>query len=179
MAAGLVCLLAVGVPALPAAMAGDAAPEHQVKAAFIVNFPKFVEWPASRTPGPGAPYVIAVLGSDPFGPFLRDVVAGKVIAGHPVEVRVASSAKEAGAAHVVFIADSERERLPALLRQLESAQVLTVSDTDGYGVAGVMVNLYLDQRRVRFEVNQQAVGRAGLKLSAQMLGVARLIGGRP
>ena len=93
--------------------------------------------------------------------------------------RFAADVEPRDAAHVVFVSESERGRLPALLKDLERAQVLTVGDSEGYGVAGVMVNLYVDDRRVRFEVNQQAVTRAGLKLSAQMLGVARLVGGAP
>ena len=171
----LAATLAGGI--LRAAMAAEVAPEHQVKAAFIVNFPKFVEWPATRGLAPGAPLVVAVLGADPFGPFLREAAAGKQVAGHPLEVRAATSPREAAAAHLVYVSASERGRLPALLKDLEAAQVLTVGDSDGYGGAGVMVNLYLDDRRVRFEVNQPAVARAGLKLSAQMLGVARLVGG--
>ena len=103
---------------------------------------------------------MAVLGADPFGPFLREAAAGKQVAGHPLEVRAATSAREAAAAHLVYVSASERGRLSALLKDLEAAQVLTVGDSDGYGAAGVMVNLYLDERRVRFEVNQRRVARA-------------------
>jgi hypothetical protein len=178
MALAVLCLVGACIVSV-AAIAVETAPEYQVKAAFIVNFPKFVEWPPTRSLPPGAPLVLAVLGDDPFGPSLREAAAGKRAAGHPLEVRAVTSPREAAAAHVVFVSGSERGRLPALLKDLERAQVLTVGDSEGYGVAGVMVNLYLDDRRVRFEVNQQAVTRSGLKLSAQMLGVARLVGGAP
>jgi hypothetical protein len=156
---------------------GDAAPEYQIKAAFIVNFPKFVEWPADRMPPPGAPFVIAVLGADPFGSFLREAIAGKSVAGHPIEIRRVGQPADAINAHLVYIAQSERPRLADILRALEPASVLTVSDAEGFAAAGVIVNLYLDERRVRLEVNQSAAVRSGLRLSAQLLGVARIVGG--
>ena len=156
---------------------GEIAPEYQVKAAFLANFAKFVDWPPARIPAPGAPFVVAVLGADPFGPHLKEATAGKQIAGHPVELRAAANSREAAAAHVVFISESERGRLPAVIKDLQPAKVLTVGDSDGFAAAGVIINLYVEERRVRFEVNQAAASRAGLRLSAQILAIARPAGG--
>jgi hypothetical protein len=153
--------------------AGDSAPEYEVKAAFIANFAKFVEWPTARVPAPGSALILAILGDDPFGGSLSEAVGSKLVAGHPLEVRHVTNARDAAGAHVVFIAESERPRLPSILRELQQAPVLTVGDSDGYGAAGVIINLYVDRRRVRFEVNQAAAARAGLRLSAQLLAIAR------
>jgi hypothetical protein len=166
---GAICLLAATVPA----QGGGPADAGQVKAAFILNFLKFVEWP---TAGPRAPITVAVIGDEAFGAVLAKAAAGQSHNGHPIEVRNAARAAETADAKLLFIAASQVRNLPSILRETEGRPVLTVGDTEGYGQAGVILNLYTFDQRVRIEANTTAAARAGLRLSSQLLRLARIVG---
>jgi hypothetical protein len=173
-------LLACALLLAPArAHAQEGAPEYAVKAAFLYNFSKFVEWPPSAFATAADPIVICVLGENPFGPLLADAVRGKKVSGREVAVREPRSVSEAAGCHVIFIASGDR-RLDETLHELASQPVLTVSDADSAVERGAIIGLKMDERRVRFEINMIAARRAGLKLSSQLLKVAvRLIGQLP
>jgi hypothetical protein len=157
---------------------GGSPTEYEVKAAFLYNFARFVEWPAESRPDPGAPFVIAILGRDPFGAVLDETVAGKTVAGRPIEVHRVPRPDDARDAQIVFVSPSERANMAAILKALERPGVLTVGDTDGFATHGGAINFTVQARRVRFEINPSVAEQAGLKMSSQLLKLATLVPGR-
>jgi len=148
----------------------------EVKAAFVLNFLKFVEWPSDRPLAPAAPFVIVVIGEDPIAGTLRASTAGRTVGTHPLIVRTAARADDGMSAQLVFIPQSQRGQLPSILRALDGRLVLTVGDTPGYAESGVMLNLIVEGQRVRFEANTAAAARAGIRLSSHLLRIARIVG---
>jgi len=167
----LVCLLT----ALAADAVGQAPEqflEYQVKAAFLLNFTKFIDWP----PGPGAPdspIGICILGKDPFGRALDDVVQGETINGRPLIVERLSPGRVPQFCQVLFIGAAEKD-VPKILSGLGRG-ILTVGDGDKFVRAGGMIAFVLEDRHVRFDINQTAAANAGLKLSSKLLSVARSV----
>ena len=161
-----VILMTMAVPA-----ANQQASEPQVKAAFVLNFLQFVEWPGT----PAQPMTVGVLGDDAFAATLSGMPRRSAVNGTEVIVRRLTRPEEARTVHLLFIGTSEQPRLPALLRSLADAPVLTVGDTLGFAKAGVMLNLYTFDQRVRIEVNTAAAARAQLRLSAHLLRLARIV----
>jgi hypothetical protein len=151
--------------------------DYEVKAAFLYNFARFVEWPAEAGPDPGTPFVIAILGRDPFGAVLDETVAGKTVGGRPIEVRRVARVDEARDAQIVFVSPSERANVAAILKALERPGILTVGDTDGFATQGGAINFTVHARRVRFEINPAAAEQARLKMSSQLLKLALLVPG--
>jgi YfiR/HmsC-like len=160
---------------MPTPCAGQPS-ELQVKAAFVLNFLKFVEWPSDGPVDPSAPFVIVVIGDDPIGSSLRESTAGRTVGTHPLIVRTGARAADGATAQLVFIPQSERRQLPSILHALEGRLVLTVGDTPGYAESGVMLNLVVEDQRVRFEANTAAAARAGVHLSSHLLRIARIVG---
>ena len=112
--------------------------EYQLKAAFLFNFAKFIDWPPEALADDKASFVIGILGDNPFGNNLEQIVAGKKINGHPIVVQVLQSATEAGHCQILFISSSEKKRFAAIILNLHGAAVLTVSDTDQFIESGGM-----------------------------------------
>lgn len=150
--------------------------EYQVKAAYLYNFAKFVEWPPEALPE-GQPFVIGILGQDPFGSILDEAVAGKTVRDRRIVVKRYAKVDEAAEANILFISDSEGENVFRILKRLGQAPILTVSDLGRFADEGGMVQLVMDQNRVRFAINVAAVERAGLKPSSQLLKLARIVSG--
>jgi hypothetical protein len=155
--------------------AAQSASEYQVKAAFLYNFAKFVEWPPSGFRDATAPLQICILGRDPFGQGLRDLVSTKTVNGRKLEIDYIVDAQLARACHILFIASSERARLKQILESMQGTIALTVGDTEGFAEQGGMINFLLDNDRVLFEVNRNAAERAGLKISSKLLSVAKAV----
>jgi hypothetical protein len=153
----------------------DSATEYQVKAAFLFNFAKFVEWPVEAFPGVDAPLQICVLGQDPFGHEFEEMIADKTVTGHRIEVIHPSGVPQAKACQVLFVASSEKQQVREILHGLREASVLSVGETPGFAKMGGIINFVLDDGRVRFEINVKAAERAHLKISARLLTVAKLI----
>ena len=153
----------------------QSATEYQVKAAFLFNFAKFVDWPADAFSNPDSPLQICVLGQDPFGHEFELVIADKTVNGHRIEVIHPSGVPQAKACHIIFVTSSEKQQLRDILRGLRGASVLTVGELPGFAKGGGIINFVLDDSRVRFEINLKAAERAHLKLSARLLTVAKLI----
>ena len=170
----LACLcLAAASPAVAGNDAGVG--EYQVKAAFLFNFTKFTDWPPKAFPSSNAPIVIGIVGEDPFGKTIDDVVSGEAVGGHPLIVKRLRADDDLRNCHLLFISRSEKERLPALLTQLKGSPVLSVSEIDGFAAQGGMVNLLLANKTVKMEINQAVAEHAGLQISAKLLKLARLV----
>jgi hypothetical protein len=155
----------------------DAVSEYQAKAAFIYNFTKFVQWPASSFSSPTSPLVIAVLGTDPFGSSLRDAVAGKSAEGHPLKViRLEGTATaDLTGCHLLFISSSEKERVGTILASLAGASVLTVADTERFAQKGGVIQFDQAGTKIQLVVNQTAAKKAKLTISSKLLQVAKIL----
>jgi hypothetical protein len=157
------------------------ADEYRVKAAFLFNFAKFVEWPPQAFAGQTASLTLCVLGMDPFGNLLDDTLKGRAVAGRPIAIRRIAELEQG--CHVLFISSSERKRLALLTHQLRGASVLTVSEEAGFTKVGGMIELFNAGESVQFNIAPAAVERSGLHASARLIALAanqrRQTGGRP
>jgi hypothetical protein len=158
---------------LPLITRAQSATEYQVKAAFLFNFAKFVEWPADAFSAADAPLQICVLGQDAFGRDFEQVIEDKTVNGHRLEVAHPDGVPQARACQVLFIAFPEKQKIRDTLQSLAGVSVLTVGDTPGFAKMGGVINFVLDENRVRFEINPKAAERAHLKLSSRLLTVAK------
>lgn len=155
--------------------------EHQVKAAFIYNFAKFVEWPTNRaaTGTTNAtnlgPIVLGVAGKSPCVVELEQIVAGRKINGRDLLVRAVASPADAGKVHVLFVTAGEDDQLEDWLSAGHEAGILTVGETEAFAKRGGMIRFLIEAEKIRFDVNMEAAEKAGLKLSAQLLKLARTV----
>jgi hypothetical protein len=163
--------------ALPAATPAQQSPfeELEVKAVFLFNFVQFVEWPASAFTSPEAPVVIGVLGSDPFGRVLDDVVEGERVKGRPLVVARFRRVEDITACHVLFISPSETKNYQRILAALDTQPTLTVGETENFTTLG-MIRFLTERNRVRLEVNIEKAKAAGLSISSNLLRAARIVG---
>jgi YfiR/HmsC-like len=153
----------------------DQPSEYEVKAAFLFNFTKFVEWPDGSFDGPHAPIVIGIIGEDPFGESLTRIVAGQEAQGRAIAIRKYRRGDDLRRCHVLFISASERQRTAQILAGLQDAGVLTVSDIDGFAAAGGIMQFVMQENHVRFVVNLDAAIQSKLRVSAKLLALARLV----
>jgi hypothetical protein len=174
-------LLVVVAIALTASTLADAeeptpkALEYRVKAGFLFNFAKYVEWPAGTFGSATNAVVICILGKDPFGAMLDSSVAGKRVEGRSVVVQRFHSIKEITTCHILFVSASEKDRLTDIQAHLRSSSILTVSDLDEFLEHGGQIRFVTEENRVKFDVNLKATRQAGLKLDANLLRVARRV----
>ncbi len=150
------------------------AQEYQVKAAFLYNFAKFVEWPDAVS-GQGEPLVIVVFGRDPFGPILEHTVWGRKINDRPLVVRHTTRLEELMPCHILFVGSPEKHRLAEVLRLVRNSSVLTVSEVEDFLELGGAVKFVTEENKVRFAINIEATRRAGLRISSRLLSLAKVI----
>jgi YfiR/HmsC-like len=168
--------VAWGLLAVPGLPAQNPKPtEFQVKAAYLYNFGRFIEWPANLTPAKTGSFSICVLGEDPFGPALDATLAGEMIGNQKVVARRISGPPDSGDCRILFISSTEASRLNKIIESLDKTGVLTVSDLPLFSQRGGMIQFVLEGNRIRFEVNLTATHRAGLTLSSELLKVATTI----
>jgi hypothetical protein len=164
-------LVAYAVPFSPAQ--SDAPTESQVKAAFVYNFAKFVEWPPEALNSSTGPLRFCVLGESPVGPDLSQITQGKSIAGHPIQV--ALNSRSLRDCHVLFISSSHAVPIRDIRDGLHGAPVLTIGETRDFAAQGGMIGLLMENARVRFEVNLQAARQMRLSISSKLLSLARRV----
>jgi hypothetical protein len=157
------------------ALAAEGVDEYQVKAAFLYNFARFVEWPARTFKAPNEPLAICVLGQDPFGRWLEDTVNGKTVAERELVVKHISDTSKATSCKILFVSSSERRRLRTVLSGVRACGILTVGETGSFTSEGGMINFTLEEGRVRFEVNLEAAEQEGLRISSKVLSLARAV----
>ncbi len=166
----LACLASVGL-----SRAESAAPtEQEVKAAFLYQFTRFVEWPsAERSNGPE--FVVAVLDADQFYGVAERTLAGKSARDLPVSVRRITGVGEAQSARILFVGVKDARLLPGILKAVEGSHVLTVGEAAGFAEHGGMIGFRTVDNRVRFDINVEQANRSGLKISSEVLKLARLV----
>lgn len=151
--------------------------EYAIKAAFLYHFTRYVQWPSAAGSADDV-FVVGVLGDDPFGEHLAEITKKKTADDRKIAVRRFKELDEYTPCHILFVSASEADQLEATLAKLRGAYALIVGDTGGYARRGVMVNFYLEQNKVRIEVNRGAAEREGLKISSKLLRLARIVQGR-
>jgi hypothetical protein len=175
--AWLTCLwLAVALFAAGGARALAGPSEYQVKAVFLFNFTQFVDWPPEAFPGPDAPFVIGVLGQDPFGPQLDEVVRGETVNRRPLVIERYRSVAEIRDCNILFIGSTERGHLDEILAALKGRSILTVSDADPDGQRGVMIRLVNENNRIRLRIDVSAAKAGNLTISSKLLRPAEIVG---
>jgi hypothetical protein len=149
--------------------------EYEVKAAFLFNMAQFVEWPREPRPTGAQTLDVCVYGDDPFGPALN-ALQGKAVAERTVRVRRVRAVAETGACRMLFVSHSAQADVERVVGAVGTKGVLTLGDSSGFAQRGVVVNFYLEDDRVRFEINPRAAARAGLTISSRLLHLARIVG---
>ena len=154
--------------------------EYQVKAAYVLNFARFVEWPPDVLPA-SSPLNIAIVGEDSFGGVLDEVLRGKSANGHRIQLRHLRWDDALTPYQIIFISASEEPRLPQILGNLAHSRVLTVSDIDRFSLRGGVIEFRTVGNRVRFDINRTVATAAQLDISSKLLSVARAVrdGGTP
>jgi hypothetical protein len=154
--------------------------EYQLKAAFIYNFVKFIDWPAPALSPEDDTFVVGVLASDPFGSAL-EVLDGKTAKGRNIQVKrfYTLEALEAEPAHVLFIGPSREDELDEILQSLSNSGVLTVGEGNAFTEAGGVIGFVNRKTKIRFVINVDAGQRCGLRMSSQLLRLAENLSGKP
>ena len=173
--AGLFACLALRAPAADPSSSAYPAAEYQVKAAFLFNFAQFAEWPARAFPKARAPLVIGILGEDPFGAYLDELVKDEKVGERPLSVRRCRAARDIAGCHILFISRSEAGRLDQIMRPLKGQGILTVSDADNFTREGGMIRLVTDNGKIRLRINVEAAKACGLTISSKIIRPATIV----
>ena len=144
--------------------------EYQLKAAFLYNFAKFIDWPPEALADEKEPFIIGVLGDNPFGNDLEQ--AGKKINDHTISVQSFHTGAEAAHCQILFISKSEEKHFSEIIQALHGTAVLTVSETDGFIEKGGMVNFVKEDNKIHFRINGEAAKADRLKISSKLLSLA-------
>lgn len=169
-------LIALGLTA--GAGAENLPTEYQVKAAYLYNFAKFVEWPSDAFSDAKAPFVLGILGEDPFGNAF-DSVRDKPVKGRIFVVKKFHDVRTITACHILFVSASEKGRWHPIFKALQHKQVLLVGDAEGFARAGGTVNFVIVNKTVSLEVNVDIAARDGLTFNSRILNMARIVHGAP
>lgn len=166
--------LVLGLSAAP----HDGVDEYALKAAFLGKFVKYVIWPAENGRAADAPFVVGVFGSDPFGARIDDAFRDKRVGSHPVAVRRFHDASELAGARMLFVPAAQAARLAEIREATRSGSVLLIGEAPDFAAHGGVINFYLEGTRLRFEINVEAAARESLKISSDLLKLARIVARR-
>lgn len=149
--------------------------EYKIKAVLIYKFSKFIEWTPESFSDERDPFVFTIIGKDPFGNAI-DSLHGKTVKGRKLLVKRVTGIEDIDKSHILFIARSEKERLPEMLRTTRGSCVLTISDMDRFSDHGGIINFFTVENTIGFEINVKAAQQAGLKISSDLLNLAKITG---
>ena len=148
--------------------------EYQLKAAFIYNFAQFVIWPDGAMPSSDSPFVVGVVGQDPFSHALEDTMDGKTIAGHPISVKHLDSADQVSGCQLVFVPATEDDRLDDIFKAVADRPILTVGESNKFPDSGGTIRFFIEDSRIRFEINLDSAARGGIRISSKLCSLARI-----
>ncbi len=176
-------LLLLGLGLVPSVFANAAfglsrTPEYDLKAVFLFQFAHFVEWPAKAFSDDRAPITIGVLGDDPFGGGLDEIVANEVVGGRKLIVRRYRGMDQVDSCHILFICASESDRMVTILGKLRGRSVLTVGDTDQFVTQNGIIGFKLSKNRLKLRINLAAADTAKLIISSKLLRQAEIVGAK-
>ncbi len=167
-----IALAVLAATLLRASAAGPPPEEYRAKGAYLLNFVKFVEWPDQAFKGPGDPIAICILGTSPFGAGLVAAAQTVVVGKRSVAVLQIPDLLQARQCQIVFLSVSERRLVRAVIGAVQGGNVLTVGETDGFVASGGVIELSVDENRIRIEINNSGAKKAGLRISAKLLSLA-------
>jgi hypothetical protein len=160
---------------VPRTVAEELPVEYTIKAAYLYNFARFVDWPA-QGPGSTGPIELCILGEDPFGEAL-EAIEGRTAQGRPMVLRRLAEVAGTERCHILYLGPSEAERAEPVLEHLRGLSVLTVGDFEGFAQAGGMIGFVIRADTVRLQINPAAVRRSGLRISAKLLELSEIVDG--
>jgi hypothetical protein len=149
--------------------------EYKLKAVYLFNFLQFSEWPDSAFTDARAPIILGVVGNDPFGTVLDEVVQSEKVGAHPITVVRFRREDEITKCHALFVCLSEKDECQTILDRVQGSSTLTVSELTGFDALGGCIRLYFENNRLRFEINMKALKQARVKMSSKLLRLARII----
>ena len=150
--------------------------EYVLKAGFIYNFTKFIKWPKAVAKGIESDGLnLCVIGKDPFGKVLDHLGQQAQSIGEKIFIKRFQSSQDATSCHFLFISGSEKVQLKLILDKLDGLSILLIGDTPGYAHRGVGINFYIEGNKNRFEINQEAVEKRGIKISSELLNLAKIV----
>ncbi len=156
-----------------AATVAPSADEYKVKGAFLLNFAKFIDWPAATFRATTDPISICILGKSPFGTEFDKAAKSLDIGGHKIAVMVDVAFTALSACQIVFVSSAEGKRVRPLFERLKGMSVLTVGEIDGFLSSGGVINFGLDGGKIRIEINAEAAEQANLRISAKLLSLGQ------
>ena len=148
--------------------------EYKLKAAFICNFARFIEWPPGSFANDDAPFVIGVVGADPFNGALEQAVAGKKVGSRRVEIRHLGAVDKITSCQILVIPTTDDESESAILRKVGKDPVLSIGESDSFCALGGCIRFFTEDNKMRFEINVDATDQAQLKISSKLLKLARI-----
>jgi len=167
-------ILCASVFFYPARASEPSTSEYLLKAAFIYNIAKFVEWPPGSFESEKAPLVLCILGKDPFG-YTTSTIDGKIVHGRPLSVRRVDRIEDLRSCQMLFISSSEMNRMPQMVQSLKDSRILTIGDMPDFARNGGMINLITVENKINMEINVAAVEKARLQISSKLLKLARIV----
>lgn len=147
--------------------------EYQVKAVFLYNFTQFVEWPPAALGNGTTPFIIGILGRDPFGSYIDETIAGETLQGHPIRVERYDDIKDIRGCHILFI--SRGQEAGEVVAALNDRSILTVSDTEDFTRKGGMIRFFMQHNKIRLQINLPAAKAVKLDISSKLLRVSDVI----
>lgn len=149
--------------------------EYQIKAIFLYNFAQFVQWPERSFPSKDSPLIISVLGKDPFGKYLEEVVSGEKLNDHPLIIKKYNQLEEVNECHILFIEEKDKGELRIILDDLLTRNILTVSDIKGFAQMGGMIEFIKTENKIALKINHESVNKAELTISSKLLRLAEIV----
>jgi hypothetical protein len=171
--AALLGLLAAGTPQDVALAQQEE--EMKFRAAYVYNFAQFTEWPAASFPSPSDPLTIGVLGPGSLAQDLSSLLQSRSVRGRSLRVRFLKDVLEGRSCHIVLISGSASGRPEEVAAALGGRAVLTIGDGEEFARSGGIIGLFIAEKRLRFAINQKTASKSGLRLSAKLLALARLV----
>lgn len=178
MAVAMLCLVLL----IPVMMTGWVNPrqgvtsnEYQLKAVFLLNFTRFIEWPEDAFVNDKAPLVIGVLGKNPFGTYLAQTVRGEIMNGHPLIVKQYNKADDIDNCHIVFVNIQNSNWLTDALTTLKGMKILTVGDNRAFIQQGGMIQFVTRENKIRILIKPDAAKAADLNISSKLLRLAEIV----
>jgi hypothetical protein len=155
----------------------DVSREYAIKAAYLYQFSRYVQWPPEAFLAERSPLTIGVLGTDPFGAILDEIARTKRIEGRPIVVRRFASMEQYTPCNILFVtASASPKQKEAAMRKARRSSLLLVGEEPGFAENGGIVNFFLDENRIRFEINVEVAKQDKLKISSKLLSLARIVG---
>jgi hypothetical protein len=163
-----------GLPALRAQQHKSGL-EYKIKAAFLYNFTRFVNWPPKAFPSPNEPFVIGIIGKDPFGTYIDEIIKGEKVGERPIQVKRCQDIKDVTGCQILYINIPEQSRVKEIIAKTDQDNTLTVSDVNGFISCGGHFFFFKENNKVRIEINMEATKKSQLEISSKLLSIAKIV----